>query len=66
MLAASLLVLLEVAVMSVSTIAYKMGATAMTIPTYNGDGLSLIAGVSASVIMFRFVIGKAWRAVYAG
>lgn len=52
--------------MSSTTIAYKMGAAAMAIPVYGGDGLSLIAGVSACVIMFRLFISKAWGAVDAG
>jgi len=66
MLAAPLLALLEVTVMSGITIAYKMGAAATIIPTYNGNGLMLIAGVSAFAILFRYIINKAWGAVYAG
>jgi len=52
--------------MSGTTIVNRMGAAAMVIPTYSGDGLYLIIGASVCVVVFRYIIGRARGAVGAG
>jgi|GEM_PF-3547637 len=52
--------------MSGTTIVNKMGAAAVTIPTYGGDGLYLIIGASVCAVVFGHVIGRAQGAIVAG
>jgi hypothetical protein len=65
-LAAILLFAIKVIVMIATTIAASMGITAMNITPYQGDGLLLIAVISALSIALVCTADWTWRTLGAG